>query len=139
MKRKVASTVEVIEHKTSAKATSLIEKMKAGWSQNAKNIVAIAQWAYELEEETEAYRENDELGMTYTQAVALTGIPRSTVKLYRDIAEFCHDHQFDLTRFFALYDSGVNISADRYKAALSRKDVKTFNASDGKAVADLIK
>ncbi len=90
-----------------------------------------------LRAETEAYQKNEKTGISYTEAVRRTGVPRSTAEFYRGLYQTCADYSIPTAVFLALQDHGVNLGKERFASAREMKELRTINVADHQAISDL--
>src|SRR4051812_44445429 len=101
------------EVKVSSRAQTLIGEIKSLWSTTQTHYMKLGEQLSQLRAETGAYQNNEQTGISYTEAVRRTGVPRSTAEFYRGLYETCADHSIPTAMFLALQDHGVNLARKR--------------------------
>ena len=73
--------------KVSPRTETLIGEIKSLWSTTQNNYMKMGEHFSHLRAETETYHKNEKTGISYTEAVRRTGVPRSTAEFYRGLYE----------------------------------------------------
>jgi hypothetical protein len=123
--------------KVSPRTETLIGEIKNLWSTTQNNYMKMGEHFSHLRAETETYQKNDKTGISYSEAVRRTGVPRSTAEFHRGLYETCADYSIATAVFLALQDHGVNLAKERFESALEMKELRTVNVADHEAVSNL--
>ncbi len=88
--------------------SSHVNAARSLWQDEKKNSLSLGKEFSKLRAEVEKYQRNNK-GLTYRQAVALTGVPWSTAERYRQMYEMTTEHKVPADAFLALYEEGANL------------------------------
>jgi hypothetical protein len=139
----VKTTVEdsVAAEKTTGASTHLdvelqplIDEAKDLWKKVKPNILRLGEIFSRIRLTTESRKKKSSTNMTYSEAVRATGCPYSSAEFYRRMFEVVKHEGINQDVFLALFDSGINLSSDRYRSAMTLAEIKTLDATDARAV-----
>jgi hypothetical protein len=106
---------DVITYQGNAEIDSRVENISKLWHKGEKDRLTIGKYFSELKAETKPYKQDSGSGLSYTSAVKLTGVPRATAELYRQMYEATqlgNGRQIPAKVFLGLSEAGFNLHSN---------------------------
>ena len=95
----------------------LVASIRPLWQDGQSNRLTLGELFSKLRKETQPFEKDSANGLTYTSAVRLTGVPRSTAEKYRQMWEVSNEHKIPAQVFLLLCEAGFNLATDLDKQA----------------------
>ena len=123
--------------------TTTINQVKDVWRRGAKDRLKLGELFSQLRNQVEAYRKDEDTGLTYNQAVARTPVPRGTAERYREMYETVKSSGIQADLFLALAERGCNLAANRATTTAgilaAVPSLNSLDITDGAAVKKMAK
>ena|SRR5258708_29189926 len=138
------------EQITIEQITTTINQVRELWKQGVDNRLKLGEMFHNLRSQVDRYQKNHKDGLSYTAAVAQTGVPRGTAENYRSMWEAKEACGVSGDLFLILCEKGVNLatlkakSGEAFKGAISQflpalSDVSPINVVGVKKLAEDLK